>query len=257
MSKKTKNKAKRVHNLIIVDESGSMQDIQKQAFSGMNETLQTVRRLQAKYPDMEQRVSLVTFNSAQIKWHYDNELAELTKDLDWSDYNPSACTPLYDAMGRAMSKVEAQIEEGSKVLATVITDGYENSSKEWTSQMIRATIDRLKELHWTFSLIGTDNLDVESMARSFKIDNHLSFRQDGAGTKKMFSKVLCCVGRAMDLLEEDEDIPTGGFFTDDEDIPTGRFFTDDEDIPTGRSIVDDKDIPTGGPFVDDDSPLPF
>ena len=127
MSKKTKNKAKRVHNLIIVDESGSMQNIQKQAFSGMNETLQTVRRLQAKYPDMEQRVSLVTFNSEQIKWHYDNELAELTKDLDWSDYNPSACTPLYDAMGRAISKVEAQIEEGSKVLATVITDGYENS----------------------------------------------------------------------------------------------------------------------------------
>ena len=32
-------KTKRVHNLIIVDESGSMEVIRKQAFVGMNETL--------------------------------------------------------------------------------------------------------------------------------------------------------------------------------------------------------------------------
>ena len=38
-------KTKRVHNLIIVDESGSMEVIHKQAFVGMNETLQTVRNL--------------------------------------------------------------------------------------------------------------------------------------------------------------------------------------------------------------------
>ena len=39
---------KRVHNLIIVDESGSMSIIRKQAFTGMNETLQTVRQMQKK-----------------------------------------------------------------------------------------------------------------------------------------------------------------------------------------------------------------
>ena len=38
-------KTKRVHNLIIVDESGSMEVIRKQAFVGMNETLQTVRKM--------------------------------------------------------------------------------------------------------------------------------------------------------------------------------------------------------------------
>ena len=38
----------RVHNLIIVDESGSMECIRKQAFTGMNETLQTVRMMQKK-----------------------------------------------------------------------------------------------------------------------------------------------------------------------------------------------------------------
>ena len=42
---------KRVHNLIIVDESGSMSIIRKQAFSGMNETLQTVRQMKKKFPE--------------------------------------------------------------------------------------------------------------------------------------------------------------------------------------------------------------
>ena len=43
----------RVHNLIIVDESGSMECIRKQAFTGMNETLQTLHwyeRNSADYP---------------------------------------------------------------------------------------------------------------------------------------------------------------------------------------------------------------
>ncbi len=45
MKKQNETKAKRVFNLIIVDESGSMSVIRKQAFSGMNETLETVRQM--------------------------------------------------------------------------------------------------------------------------------------------------------------------------------------------------------------------
>ncbi len=101
------NQKESVFNLIIVDESGSMGIIQQQAFSGMNETLQTVRQMQQKYPEQEQRVTLVTFNSAHTTWHYDNTPAMSTKDLRKEDYQPNGCTPLYDAMGSAISKVNA------------------------------------------------------------------------------------------------------------------------------------------------------
>ena len=74
MKKQNESKAKRVFNLIIVDESGSMSVIRKQAFAGMNETLQTVREMQKKYPDTNQYVTLVTFDSDHTKWHYDNTL---------------------------------------------------------------------------------------------------------------------------------------------------------------------------------------
>jgi len=177
----------KVFNLIIVDESGSMGVIQKQAFSGMTETLQTVRLMQQQYPEKEQRVSLVTFDSEHTKWHYDNTPASQTKDLAWTDYQPCGCTPLYDAMGMAMSKVNAQADKGDSVLVTVITDGEENASREWTLKMVRQFIEKQKEQGWTVALIGTDNLDVESMAHSMAIDDHLKFAEDAEGTSAMFA----------------------------------------------------------------------
>ena len=66
--------------------------------------------------------------------------------------------------------------------------------------MIRKMIEKLKKQNWTFTLIGTDNLDVETMAHSFAIDEHLEFQQDEAGTKAMFARERrsrerynCCV----------------------------------------------------------------
>ncbi len=215
MKKQNETRAKRVFNLIIVDESGSMSVIRKQAFSGMNETLETVRQMQKKYPATEQYVTLVTFDSDHMKWHYDNTPAAQTKNLNWKAYNPCAATPLYDAMGKSISKVNAQVEDGDNVLVTVITDGEENSSEEWTLKMIRTMIEKLKKQNWTFTLIGTDNLDVETMAHSFAIDEHLEFQQDDAGTKAMFARERRSRERYNCCVEADAPMPTGSFFKED------------------------------------------
>ena len=215
MEKKNEIKTKRVFNLIIVDESGSMSIIRKQAFAGMNETLQTVRAMQEKYPDTEQHVTLVTFDSDHTTWHYDNAPALKTKDLDWDAYRPGGATPLYDAMGKAISKTNAQIEEGDNVLVTVITDGEENSSVEWTLKMIRTMIEKLKKENWTFTLIGTDNLDVETMAHNFAIDEHLEFKQDEAGTKAMFARERRSRERYNCCVEACASMPVGSFFDED------------------------------------------
>ena len=209
------SQTKRVHNLIIVDESGSMSVIRKQAFTGMNETLQTVRQMQKKYQNQEQRVTLLTFDTGHTTWHYDNAPAQRTKDLSWKAYNPSGGTPLYDAIGKGISKVNAQIENGDHVLVTIITDGEENSSEEWTLKMIRTMIEKLKKQHWTFTLIGTANLDVEAMARSFAINEHLEFQQDEAGTKGMFARERHSRERYNCCVAKDASMPTGSFFDED------------------------------------------
>lgn len=216
MEEQKKNEKTRVFNLIIVDESGSMSIIRKQAFSGMNETLQTIRKMEEMYPEQEQFVTLVTFDTGHTTWHYDNVAARNTHDLLWNAYNPSGATPLYDAMGKAISKLNAQVQAGDKVLVTVITDGEENSSREWTLRMIKNLIEKLKEQGWTFTLIGTDNLDVESMARSFSINEHLAFTEDEESTEKMFARERRSRIRFNDAICHCIAMEEGSFF-DDED----------------------------------------
>ncbi len=203
---------KRVFNLIIVDESGSMSIIHQQAFAGMNETMETVRSIQKKYPETEQRITLITFDSDHTKYHYDNQPADMTDNLKWESYNPSGATPLYDAMGSAISRLNAMTEKDDNVIVTVITDGEENCSREWNLKMIRGLIEKLKEQNWTFTLIGTDNLDVESMAHSMAIDEHMEFKQDVEGTREMFklnSDALCNFNCC---LSEEREIPKGSYF---------------------------------------------
>lgn len=206
---------KRVFNLIIVDESGSMSLIHQQAFAGMNETLSTVRAMQEKYPETEQHVTLVTFDSDHTKWHYNNVVAKDAHDLKWGAYTPCGGTPLYDTIGKAVSMMNAQTNQEDNVLVTIITDGEENCSKEWTLKMVKSLIDKLKEAKWTFTLIGTDNLDVEGMAHSMGIDEHLQFCEDAEDTLKMFAREKKARIRYNCSVDACEALPKGSFFDKD------------------------------------------
>lgn len=62
---------KKVFNLIVLDESGSMCGIVNATLSGLNETLQSIRLAQEKHPEQEHFVTLMSFNSEGRKFHYD------------------------------------------------------------------------------------------------------------------------------------------------------------------------------------------
>ena len=179
---------KRVFNLLVVDESGSMSIIERQALVGINETLTTIQKMQKAHADLEQRVTLITFDSTHTNVFYDNVRASNANPLKAKDYNPCGATPLYDAIGMGIAKINALTTEDDSVLVTIITDGEENCSEEYNLKMIKNLIEKLKKQNWTFTFIGTDNLDVESIAMDMGIDNHLQFSEDEAGTKKMFAR---------------------------------------------------------------------
>ena len=121
----------RIFNLLILDESGSMSSIEKQAVDSVNETLQSVRAAQKKYEDQEHFVSFVTFNSDGIKTILDRVEAQRAEDITPAQFNPDSCTPLYDAIGISVNELKKSVAENDKVLVTIITDGYENASKEY------------------------------------------------------------------------------------------------------------------------------
>lgn len=182
------NGTKKVYNLIIVDESGSMSIIHREALAGINETITTCQKMQQAHPELEQRITLITFDSDNFKLHYDNVKAHEAQPLTMKQYKPCAATPLYDAIGKGIAKMNAQTEVDDNVLVTIITDGEENCSDEYNLKMVKNLIEKLKKQGWTFTLIGTDNLDVEGMAGAMAIDNHLAFAEDGESTAKMFAK---------------------------------------------------------------------
>ena len=205
---------KRVFNMIIVDESGSMCVIERQALAGMNETIDTVKKMQKMHKDMEQRISLLTFDSGHKTFKYDNVKAESVHRLGSKDYNPCGGTPLYDAIGTAISKLNAQTTERDNVLVTIITDGEENCSQEYNLKMVKTLIDKMKKQGWTFTLIGTDNLDVEGMAGKMYIDNHLAFTQDDRGTREMFARENKARMRFNESLASGNIIENGCYFED-------------------------------------------
>lgn len=206
---------KRVFNLVIVDESGSMSIIHREALAGINETITTCQQMMKAHPDMEQRLTLITFDSDHFKVHYDNVNANEAKQLTKRDYQPGGATPLYDAIGKGIAKMNAQTTEADNVLVTIITDGEENCSSEYNLQMVKNLIEKLKKQNWTFTLIGTDNLDVEGMAGAMSIDNHLAFTEDEESTKAMFCRERKSRARFNKCCSDGVAMPSASYFNEE------------------------------------------
>lgn len=196
---------KRVFNLIILDESGSMISIKKQAIDGVNETIQTIREAQKKYEDQEHYLTLVSFNSSSVRTIYDREDIVKAEEITDRQYQPSCGTPLYDAMGESLTKLKSYVADNNAVLVTIITDGYENASREYDGKAIKALVESLKKKGWVFAYIGA-NQDVESFANKISITNTLSFSASPEGTQAMFAREKSSKNRWFARLANNENL---------------------------------------------------
>ena len=182
-------KKHQVHNLIILDESGSMSSIKSVIINGFNELVQSVKGIEKQFPDQEHLISMVSFNDLNTKiLHFVDPINKLNVIND-STYNPDSMTPLFDAMGFSISKLKQYLEgkENYSVLVTILTDGEENASKEYTGPAIKNLVDELKLQNWTFTYIGADH-DVEKMALKLSIKNTMLFDKNDLDIKRMFSR---------------------------------------------------------------------
>ena len=177
-----------VHNLIVLDESGSMDSIKSLIISGFNELVQSVKGIEGQFPEQEHLISMVSFNDLNNNiLHFVDPINKLDATND-STYNPASMTPLYDAMGFSISKLKQYLEGKTNysVLVTILTDGEENASKEYTGSAIKNLVEELKQQNWTFTYIGADH-DVEGMASKMNIHNTMSFDKNDQDIKRMFA----------------------------------------------------------------------
>lgn len=177
----------KIYNLIIIDESGSMSCIRQQAMDSVNETIQTIRAAQERNVNQEHFVTLVTFNDTATIVNDCAPINEI-KELTAESYRPDCCTALYDAMGLSLNALQKKVSKEDKVLVTIVTDGYENASKEYNLRTIKALVEELKAKGWVFAYLGA-NQDAEEVAFSMSIDNAMSWESTREGTARMSERL--------------------------------------------------------------------
>lgn len=178
----------KIYNLIILDRSGSMESIRKEAIDGYNETIGTIKAAQLKYLDTQEHyISLAAFCCCGIDMIYDKVPAKDAEKLTAKKYDPCCGTPLYDAIGTTCKQLKKHIQddEDANVVVTIITDGEENSSEEWTGPAVKDLIENLKEEGWMFSFIGSE-YNAKEMAMKISITNTIQWTKTAEGTEEMF-----------------------------------------------------------------------
>lgn len=178
-----------VHNLIIVDASGSMTSIYNQALGGINETLKTIRDDDKSSDETIQKVTLLSFASGNesLMYVYRDADSRETSIISPDDYVLRGMTALYDAIGESVTELERRMGKEDKALVTIITDGEENDSCKWSRSDIKNLIDRLTKQGWAFSYIGA-NQDTAFEAEKIGVVNNLTFEATIEGTQIMFEK---------------------------------------------------------------------
>lgn len=185
---------KETHYLIIVDESGSMNHVRKETLSGLNEQLQTIKKLDKQYEDQDYFVSIVKFDNEIIPLITDVPAKDV-KELSLDDYKPDASTSLLDAIGISTTKLKDRIQskltsKEASAFVVILTDGDENSSNTEYKQpgRIKELITELENTGmWTFSFIGA-NQDAVLTAKTYGINtsNTVNYMSSSKGTELAF-----------------------------------------------------------------------
>lgn len=178
----------------VLDESGSMEPVTKDTIGGFNQFIKD----QKKMPG-EAKFTLVKFSSS---WNdkdaftivYDGANLADVKKLNSKTYSPGGGTALLDAVGNTISTIDKRHkklkkpERPEKTLVVILTDGEENSSKEYKSEGIIKLVKKSEKKGWTFLFLGAD-IDAWDQGSSIGMNVDFSIDVSSAESLGTFSKV--------------------------------------------------------------------
>ncbi len=160
---------------IILDQSGSMSDCVNQTLKGLADQRKEILAIANEFPGQEIRVGLTVFDH-NIELKYSNlSVTELSR-MNSFHYQPNGQTALLDAIGMSVAATQRlMVNEGDSAVIIILTDGYENASKEYSHKQIKELIQAKEETgKWSFTYLGA-TLDAVEIARSMNIKAENSF----------------------------------------------------------------------------------
>lgn len=170
----------RTHIAFLLDRSGSMQDIKEDTEGGFD----------AFIKDQQGQDGECTVTLAQFDTHYEVSYAnKAVSDVPPLNLQPRGMTALLDSIGRLVSDTGTYLnslpetERPGTVIIGIMTDGLENSSREWTHEAVKALIETQEAKYdWTFSYLGA-NQDAIEVGASIGIsrDRSMTYSAQNAG----------------------------------------------------------------------------
>lgn len=158
------NQKQRVLVNVILDKSGSMASKLNDVIEGFNAYVEGL----AKEDKVDYLFSLTLFDTEVAYREVAIPLTRVQK-LNNKTYEPGGNTALNDAIGITVRKVDADRPQVDKVVTVIMTDGEENSSREWTHDAVRNLIEQKeKEGFWTFVFLGA-SLNAWDQGKSYGI----------------------------------------------------------------------------------------
>ena len=168
-----------------------MTGLESDTIGGFNSTIAK----QKKEPG-EAYVSTILFDHEQIVLHDRVKLSEI-REMTLKDYETRGSTALLDAIGKAIRHISnihkyARPEDvPENTIFVIITDGYENSSREYSSAKVKSMIKRKQEVYdWEFLFLGANIDSVETASElGISADRAANYISDSQGTGVAYESV--------------------------------------------------------------------
>ena len=184
VSEKSVSRQNKVYVAVILDCSGSMDAMRQEALDAYNDLIVQIKKEAHTVPT---DVSFITFNTTPHKPKVWCEAANKLQKLTLEDYIPNGLTALFDTVAKTVNELDKQVcTNGTSFLVNIISDGYENNSKEHTAKAIAALIKSKQDTgKWTFTYLGA-NQDLAEVSKQLGIPqgNMCNFAATPDGMKR-------------------------------------------------------------------------
>ena len=164
--------------VFLLDRSGSMGGIEDDTIGGYNSYIK----------DQKKNNVLVTTVLFDDRYEMLTDRLPIKKvdELNRDKYYVRGSTALLDAIGKSINYIDSK--KSKKALFIITTDGYENSSREYSKDKIKEMIK--KHVNYEFIYIGAD-IDSYAEAASIGIErcNTASYKKDKKGISTLFKSV--------------------------------------------------------------------